>query len=78
MRVPMEAMRVCKSHEVALEEVEWANTGHEESACRGYESNCKDHGSACRGLGILYRGYEIVVEAIKMTNFWGCNFFLRI
>ncbi len=26
MRVSIEAMRVCKSHEVALEEVEWANT----------------------------------------------------
>ncbi len=33
MGVPIEAMRVCKSHAVALEEVEWAYTGHEESAC---------------------------------------------
>jgi hypothetical protein len=53
MRVPIEAMRVYKGHEVALEEVEWANTGHEESACRGYESKCIDHVSACRGLRIL-------------------------
>jgi hypothetical protein len=53
MGVPIEAMRVCKSHAVALEEVEWAYTGHEESACRGYESKCKDHVSACRGLRIL-------------------------
>jgi hypothetical protein len=56
MRVPIEAMRVYKGNEVpgvALEEVEWANTGHEESACRGYESKSKDHVSACRGLRIL-------------------------
>ncbi len=40
----VEPIRVCKSHEVVLEEMEWANTGHEVSACRGHESTCKDMG----------------------------------
>jgi hypothetical protein len=41
-----EPTRVCKTHEVVLEEVEWTKTGQEESACRGHESTCKDHESA--------------------------------
>ncbi len=50
-----------------LEKVEWANTGHEGSACSGHKNTCKDHGSACRGLRILNRVSESVEEAIKVT-----------
>jgi hypothetical protein len=69
MRVPIDVMRVCKSHEVALEEVEWTNTvrtGHEESACRGHESNCKDHGTM---MGVLAEACEFYIEAVGVTFF---------
>jgi hypothetical protein len=53
--------------EEVLEEVEWTNTGHEESVCRDHESTGNDHDSACRGLKMLQRGCESAVEVIKVT-----------
>ena len=41
-----EPTRVCKTHDVVLEEVAWTITGHGESSFRGHESTCKDHESA--------------------------------
>ncbi len=60
MRLPTDAVRLlwnpweCVEDMVVLVKVEWTNTCHEESACRG-------HDIASRGCGSVSRGLEIGV-----------------
>jgi hypothetical protein len=53
-------MRVYKSLEVVLVEVEWTNKCHEENACRGHESACRGRVSASKGLKIGVEARECV------------------
>ncbi len=53
-------MRMYKSCEVVLVEVEWTNTCHEENACRGHEIACRGRGSASKGLEIGVEARECV------------------
>jgi hypothetical protein len=58
--IVVEPMRVYKSLEVVLVEVEWTMKRHEENACRGHESACKGRVSASRGLEIGVETRECV------------------